>query len=94
MLLKPQSEIGSQIVVQGRVHGKRREAAAVSSAQGVAAPLVLESFARLRGEADIVLVEGAGSAPRSTCARATSPTWASRAPEAPVVVWAISTAAA
>ncbi|WP_029002394.1 cobyric acid synthase [Azorhizobium doebereinerae] len=61
VLLKPQSEIGAQVVVQGRVVG----AAKASAYQGMKAglmPAVLESFARLKDEADLVLVEGAGSA--------------------------------
>jgi adenosylcobyric acid synthase len=61
VLLKPQSEVGSQIVVQGRVTGtaKAREYQALKPGL---MPHVLDSFARMRGEADIVLVEGAGSA--------------------------------
>jgi adenosylcobyric acid synthase len=61
VLLKPQSEIGAQIVVQGRVFGSAK-AAAYQHMKADLLPLVLDSFARLRGEADIVLVEGAGSA--------------------------------
>jgi adenosylcobyric acid synthase len=61
VLLKPQSEIGAQIVVQGRVHGSAKAAAYQDMKQGLL-PFVLESFARLKAEADIVLVEGAGSA--------------------------------
>jgi adenosylcobyric acid synthase len=61
VLLKPQSEVGAQIVVQGRIHGT----AAAREYQRVKAtlmPHVLDSFNKLRAEADIVLVEGAGSA--------------------------------
>ena len=61
VLLKPQSEIGAQIVVQGRVYGSAN-AAAYQQMKPDILPFVLESYARLRGEADIVLVEGAGSA--------------------------------
>src|ERR1700728_4012377 len=61
VLLKPQSEIGAQIVVQGRVFGNAK-AAAFQEMKSELLPFVLESFARLRHEADIVLVEGAGSA--------------------------------
>jgi adenosylcobyric acid synthase len=61
VLLKPQSEIGAQIVVQGRVFGSAK-AAAYQHMKADLLPLVLDSFARLRTEADIVLVEGAGSA--------------------------------
>jgi len=61
VLLKPQSETGAQIVVQGRMiatagardfQNKKRDLM----------PAVLDSFARLKSDADLVLVEGAGSA--------------------------------
>jgi adenosylcobyric acid synthase len=61
VLLKPQSETGAQIVVQGRVRGNAGAAAYQQMKPALMAP-VLDSFARLREEADIVLVEGAGSA--------------------------------
>jgi adenosylcobyric acid synthase len=61
VLLKPQSEIGAQIVVQGRVVGSAK-AAAYQHMKRDLLPAVLDSFARLKNEADIVLVEGAGSA--------------------------------
>jgi adenosylcobyric acid synthase len=60
VLLKPQSEIGAQIVVQGRVFGSAK-AAAYQHMKRDLLPYVLESYQRLRSEADIVLVEGAGS---------------------------------
>ena len=61
VLLKPQSEIGSQVVVQGRVVGtaKARE---YQSWKPRLMEAVLDSFSRLSDEADLVLVEGAGSA--------------------------------
>lgn len=61
VLLKPQSDIGSQVVIQGRVVGtaKAREYQAMKPRLLGA---VLESFEHLAGEADLVLVEGAGSA--------------------------------
>jgi adenosylcobyric acid synthase len=61
VLLKPQSEIGAQIVVQGKVYGSAK-AAAYQHMKRDLLPSVLESFEHLRGEADVVLVEGAGSA--------------------------------
>src|SRR6516165_8332844 len=61
VLLKPQSEIGSQIVVQGRVYGTAK-AAEYQKLKPELMAFVLESYARLKEEADIVLVEGAGSA--------------------------------
>jgi len=48
-------------VVRGRVHGTAK-AAAYQQMKAELMPLVLDSFARLKAEADIVLVEGAGSA--------------------------------
>ena len=61
VLLKPQTEIGAQVVVQGRVIGnaKAREYQAMKPDL---MRTVLESFARLKDAADIVIVEGAGSA--------------------------------
>jgi adenosylcobyric acid synthase len=61
VLLKPQSEVGSQIVVQGRVVGtaKARE---YQTRKPQLMAYVLDSFAKLREQCDIVLVEGAGSA--------------------------------
>jgi adenosylcobyric acid synthase len=61
VLLKPQSEVGAQIIVQGRLHGSAK-AAAYQQMKATLLPFVLDSFARLREEADVVLVEGAGSA--------------------------------
>jgi adenosylcobyric acid synthase len=60
VLLKPESETGSQVIVQGRrvATVKAREYAALKAS--LMAP-VLESFGRLKEKADIVLVEGAGS---------------------------------
>jgi adenosylcobyric acid synthase len=61
VLLKPQSEVGAQIVVQGRVYG-RATAAEYQLIKPELMAFVQDSFARLKSEADIVLVEGAGSA--------------------------------
>ncbi len=61
VLLKPQSEIGSQVIVQGRVHATAR-ARDYQAMKPALMPFVLDSFQRLRDEADLVLVEGAGSA--------------------------------
>ena len=61
VLLKPQSDVGSQVVVQGKVVGnaKAREYQAMKPKLLGA---VLDSFGRLAAEGDLVLVEGAGSA--------------------------------
>jgi adenosylcobyric acid synthase len=61
ILLKPQSEIGAQIIVQGRVYGSAK-AAAYQHIKRDLLPAVLESYRVLRSAADLVLVEGAGSA--------------------------------
>jgi adenosylcobyric acid synthase len=61
VLLKPQSETGAQIVLQGRVHATAK-AADYQRTKRELMPYVLESFAHLKEYADIVLVEGAGSA--------------------------------
>src|SRR6201998_1483751 len=61
VLLKPQSEIGAQVVVQGRVYAVAK-AAAYQQMKPELMRFVLDSFQHLKREADIVLVEGAGSA--------------------------------
>jgi adenosylcobyric acid synthase len=61
VLLKPQSQTGTQLVVQGRVAGAFR-AREYQALKRSLLPSVLDSLARLRAEANIVLVEGAGSA--------------------------------
>jgi len=61
VLLKPQSEVGAQIVVQGKVFGTAK-AAAYQELKPELMQFVRASFDRLRAEADLVLVEGAGSA--------------------------------
>jgi len=60
VLLKPQSEAGAQIIVQGRVEGSAR-AADYHALKPMLLPRVLDSFKRVKAEADLVLVEGAGS---------------------------------
>ena len=60
VLLKPQSEIGSQVVVRGRVVGNAR-AREYQAWKPRLMESVLDSFGQLRVEADLVLVEGAGS---------------------------------
>ena len=60
VLLKPQSDTGAQVVVQGRVL-RSCTARDYHALKPQLLPMVLESFARLRASADLVLVEGAGS---------------------------------
>ncbi|MGQ3291080.1 MAG: cobyric acid synthase [Shinella sp.] len=60
VLLKPQSDVGSQIIVQGKVFGqaKGRDYQALKPKLMSA---VLESFETISAGADLVVVEGAGS---------------------------------
>jgi len=60
VLLKPQSDTGAQLVVRGRVEGTW-QAAAYQDRKASLLPAVVESFRQLSAEADLVLVEGAGS---------------------------------
>jgi adenosylcobyric acid synthase len=60
VLLKPQSETGSQIILQGKVYGsaKGRD---YQELKPKLLEAVLQSYARICETADIVIVEGAGS---------------------------------
>ena len=60
VLLKPQSETGVQVIVQGRVEGKA-QARDYHVLKPKLLPRVLDSFAHMARQADLVLVEGAGS---------------------------------
>ena len=60
VLIKPESDMGAQLVVQGRSRGSAR-ARDYQRSKGALIGPVLESFERLRKEADLVIVEGAGS---------------------------------
>jgi len=61
VLLKPQSDTGAQIIVRGQVVGSAK-ADEYQRKKGALLPDILKSYNRLRDDADIVLVEGAGSA--------------------------------
>ena len=61
ILLKPESDNCSQVVVRGKVLGKRAASAYFDDRQGLW-PVVKESYARLAGRYDVVVIEGAGSA--------------------------------
>jgi adenosylcobyric acid synthase len=61
VLLKPQSERGAQIIVAGRIFATA-SAQEYQSLKPQLLPRVLEGFERLAAAADIMLVEGAGSA--------------------------------
>jgi adenosylcobyric acid synthase len=60
VLLKPQSETGAQVVVQGQVL-RSASARDYHALKPQLLPRVLESFARLQAGADLVIAEGAGS---------------------------------
>ena len=60
VLLKPQSEVGAQVVVQGRVAGNA-PARAYGAMKSRLLASVIESFRIVGHDADLVLVEGAGS---------------------------------
>lgn len=60
ILLKPQTDMGSQLIVQGKMQGTAR-ARDYYGLKPKLLPKALESFHRLAEAADIVLIEGAGS---------------------------------
>src|SRR6056297_2915728 len=60
VLLKPESETGAQVIVQGHRFATLR-ARDYSKAKPRLMPPVLDSFKRLSASADLVIVEGAGS---------------------------------
>lgn len=60
VLLKPQSETGSQIIVQGKVFGQAR-GADYQKLKSTLLQSVMQSFNYLSHQADLILVEGAGS---------------------------------
>jgi adenosylcobyric acid synthase len=60
VLLKPQSEVGAQVVLQGQIHGKA-SARDYHTLKPTLLAAVLNSFETLSAEADLLLVEGAGS---------------------------------
>ncbi|MDZ7904546.1 MAG: cobyric acid synthase [Cypionkella sp.] len=60
VLLKPESETGSQVIVQGKRVATVRARDYAALKPSLMAP-VLDSFARLRARHDLVIVEGAGS---------------------------------
>ncbi|MEK9855605.1 MAG: cobyric acid synthase [Rhodobiaceae bacterium] len=60
VLLKPESETGSQVVVQGQRFGSMR-AREYGTHKAELLPRVLDSFEMVGRDADLVIVEGAGS---------------------------------
>src|ERR1700742_14659 len=68
VLLKPQSDVGAQLVVRGKVEGTWAARGYQDRKQALL-ETVLASFRHLEAEADLVIVEGAGS-PAETNLRA------------------------
>lgn len=60
VLLKPETDTGAQVVVQGKRFATMK-ARDYGQAKAQLLPAVLESFQRIAGTCDLVLVEGAGS---------------------------------
>ncbi|MET0574757.1 MAG: cobyric acid synthase, partial [Mesorhizobium sp.] len=60
VLLKPQSDIGAQVVVQGKVFGQAK-ARDYQALKPKLAEAVMDSWGKLGEGADLVVVEGAGS---------------------------------
>ncbi|MGA2293120.1 cobyric acid synthase [Bradyrhizobium sp.] len=60
VLLKPETDVGAQIIVQGRRVATLRARDYAAMKPALMAP-VLQSFERLKARADLVFVEGAGS---------------------------------
>jgi adenosylcobyric acid synthase len=58
--LKPETDVGAQVIVQGRRVASLR-ARDYAKMKSSLMPAVVESFERLKAQADLVLVEGAGS---------------------------------
>ncbi|MDG2034943.1 MAG: cobyric acid synthase, partial [Rhodospirillales bacterium] len=61
VLLKPQSDIGAQLVVRGEVRGNFN-ARAFQPVKKTLMPEILDCFDRLGADRDFIIVEGAGSA--------------------------------
>jgi len=60
VLLKPESDTGSQVIVQGKRKGSLG-AKHFGARRDELMPFVMESFAHLEADADLVIIEGAGS---------------------------------
>ncbi len=68
VLLKPQSDVGAQVIVRGKVDGTL-SARDFQARKRALLAITVESFRMLEAEADLVLIEGAGS-PAETNLRA------------------------
>lgn len=77
VLLKPSSDTGSQLIVCGEVRGQYN-ASAYFRMKKTLVPEILAAYRSLAQENDIIVIEGAGSRPRSICARVTLSIWVLR----------------
>jgi adenosylcobyric acid synthase len=78
VLLKPSAERRTQVIVRGKPYATA-SARSYQGMKGELLPVVLEALEDLRRRFEVVVCEGRGARRRSTCARTTSLTWASRA---------------
>ena len=86
VLLKPQSETGAQVVVQGKVWGSAR-GAEYQAIKGQLMPAVLDSYERISATVDLMLVEGAGSASEINLRKGDIANWGfARAAQVPTVL--------
>ncbi len=60
VLLKPTTDVGAQVILQGRVHGNLK-AVEYHAFKPEARRVVFDSFHRLASQYEVILVEGAGS---------------------------------
>ncbi|MBY6138989.1 cobyric acid synthase [Leisingera daeponensis] len=60
VLLKPETDTGAQVIVQGKRRGSQGAGSFLRDKSGLL-EAALESYRRLAGDADLVLIEGAGS---------------------------------
>ena len=64
ILLKPTTDVGSQVIVNGKVQGNMRAAEYFRKKQEYL-PAILQAYQRLDEQYDIIVIEGAGSPARS-----------------------------
>ena len=86
VLLKPERDTHSQVVVMGQVHAELTDVPWRERSERLW-PFARDALHGLMAENDVVVIEGAGSPPRSTCTRATTSTCAPRARCGPRACW-------
>ena len=75
ILLKPCSDVGSQVIVHGEVRGQM-PAAQYFRYKKQLVPEILAAYDSLAAEYDVIVIEGAAARLRSTSRQMTSSTWA------------------